>query len=140
MLDAQPAGLFEDQGTLDALLALEQNTSDSVARMRAHERFTLRVKVLIRRADASERHGQVVEAVTADISNGGSMMLSPRPLSVGDFFLLSFDPEQLELGSLFARCLRCRFVSEDAFEVGFRFLDPVDVSGAIRITDSDSPV
>lgn len=131
LFGTQVEGLFDDSGALDALLALEQNTQESVARLRAHERLNIRVRVQIRPASSSQRHSVAIEAVTADVSNGGTMLLSPRPMQVGDFYWLSFDAEQLTIGSLFARCLRCRFVSEDAFEVGFRFLETIDVATAL---------
>jgi hypothetical protein len=35
-----------------------------------------------------------------------------------------------------ARCVRCHLLDEDAFEVGFSFLSPVDLSASEEQTDS----
>lgn len=133
-------GMFENDSALDALVALEQSTQSNVAKMRAHERINIHCKVLVQAGNSSERHVPGVEVVTADVSNGGSMVLSPRPMMVGDIYWLTFDNSQLMIGSLLARCLRCRLVREDAFEVGFRFLSQIDLASAIRDLDQASLV
>ena len=43
-------------------------------------------------------------------------------------YRLSFDRTVLDVESLFVRCLRCRLVRENAFEAGFSFFQPVDLS------------
>ena len=55
-------------------------------------------------------------------------MLFSSPIGVGDVYRLSFDRSVLDLESLFVRCLRCRLVREDAFEAGFSFFQPVDLT------------
>lgn len=134
------SGMFQSDSALDALVALEQSTQSNVTKLRAHERINIHCKVLVQTGNSSERHVPGVEIVTADVSNGGSMALSPRPLAVGDIYWLTFDNSQLMIGSLLARCLRCRLVREDAFEVGFRFLTQIDVASAVRDLDQASLV
>jgi hypothetical protein len=124
--------LFGASDALQAIAELEHNTNDSILAQRASERLEIRTKVLVRPANASQRHQFVVECVTADMSNGGCMVLATRPLLPGDLFWLSFDDTQIRIGSLFERCLRCRFVREEAYEVGFRFLNDIDLSSILR--------
>jgi hypothetical protein len=116
---------------LDALAALESNTNAAILAQRASQRLEIQTKLLVRPGNASQRHEFGIPGVTADISSGGCMVLLPRPIMTGDIFWLSFDDSVLRLGSLLARCLRCRLVREDAFEVGFRFLNDVDLHAAI---------
>jgi hypothetical protein len=136
--------MFGDDNTLDffgqsdvisALAELEQSSQENVARMRAHERLTVRIGLTVQPGNSSARTRAGLECVTADISDGGCMVLAPRPLVPGDVYWLTFDATRLAIGSLFARCMRCRFISEDAFEVGFRFFAPAKIVDAIKNTD-----
>jgi hypothetical protein len=51
--------------------------------------------------------------------------LLPLPLLVGDVYRLQFERNTLDLPLTFARCVRCRLVREDAFEVGFAFFSAI---------------
>ncbi len=117
---------------LEALNELENNTDQAILAQRSSERIDVRTRVVIRPANSSERTAMTVEAMTADISDGGCRVLTSTPLMAGDVFWLAFDDAQLCLGSLFGRCMRCRMVQEDAFEVGFRFLNAIDLKNAVR--------
>lgn len=119
---------FSASDALEAIADLEHNTNDAILAQRASERIEIRTKVQVRPGNASERHAFAVETVTADISNGGCMVLSSRPLLPGDVFWLSFNPDEINIGSLFARALRCRLVREEIFEVGFRFMNDIDLT------------
>ena len=131
--EIQGDDVFGMSGALEALAELECNTSDAILAQRSSERIEIQTKVLVQPGNVSERHRYTIEGVTADISNGGCMVLLPRPIMVGDLFWITFDDQHVHIGSLFSRCLRCRFVREDAFETGFRFLQDVDVAAAIRM-------
>ena len=132
MFDDPPVeDLFSASGALDAIAELEKNTNAAILAQRASERLEIRTKVGVKPADASERHLLHVECVTADISAGGCMLLAPRAILPGDLFWLTFVDSNLGLGSLFARCLRCRFVREDIYEVGFRFLSNVNLAHVV---------
>jgi hypothetical protein len=72
-----------------------------------------------------------IQGVTGDVSAGGCQVLFPIPLGVGDIYLLTFDKSKVAVDSVFARCLRCRLIREDAYEAGFKFFDPIDVSEAV---------
>ncbi len=126
---------FGQSELISALAELEQSSEENVTRLRAHERLQIRVGLTVQPGNASERRRAGMECVTADISDGGCMAIAPRPLLAGDIFWLTFDPERLTIGSLFARCMRCRMIGEDAFEVGFRFFTATHVMDALKHSD-----
>lgn len=120
----------------DLLKELEQQTSESIRRQRTSERHEVQSSVKVRPANASAFAEPVLTAVTGDVSPGGCRIMSSVPLRVGDVYKLEFAKGELDLPILFARCLRCRLVREDAFESGFAFfntikLDDVRTSGSI---------
>ncbi len=121
-------------GSMDAIEALKElsgNSEAAVIASRASERLDIQTGVVMRPANASARHSFALETVSADISDGGCMLISPAPAVPGDIYWLEFADDHLRLGSLFARCIRCRLVSEDVFEVGIKFLAPVDLQSAL---------
>ena len=130
--------LFGASDALEALAELEQNTNRAILQQRATERIDICVKIQVQPANASERHQFAADGVTSDISNGGCMVLTSRPLTPGDLYWITFDAQQTRIGSLFARCLRSRFVREDAFEAGMRFLNGIDVASSI-VSQAEQP-
>ena len=66
------------------------------------------------------------------------MALLSRPLLAGDMFWLDFDSAEIPLGAQMSRCLRCRMVREDAFEVGFRFMNDVDLRSIVSTHQPNS--
>lgn len=117
---------------LEALGQLEQNTSEELIRQRASERLQIRTKVWISPGNPSERDRFRIEGLTGDISSGGSLILAARPALAGDIYWLTFSDEHVSIGSLLARCMRCRMVREDTFEFGFRFFENLDLAGTLR--------
>ena len=132
---ADDLDFFGASDLIGALAELEQSSQENVTRLRAHERLQIRIGVTVQPGNSSERSRSGLECVTADISDGGCMALSPRPLIPGDVYWLTFDPARLAIGSLFARCMRCRLISEDAFEVGFRFFAAAKIVDAVKNSD-----
>ena len=104
---------------------LSKSTPEAVEKMRASTRLSIRAKVIVEPASLSHRDGRKLQGVTGDISSGGTQILLPRPLAVGDVYQLAFDQEQIELPLIYALCLRARRVRPDAYEAGLRFLEPV---------------
>jgi hypothetical protein len=133
--DDSDLDFFGQNELISALAELEQSSEENVTRLRAHERLQLRVAVSVQPGNSSERLRAGIECVTADISDGGCMVISPRPLLPGDVFWLTFDAKRLAIGSLFARCMRCRMISEDAFEIGFRFFVSTKIVDALQHLD-----
>ncbi len=125
--DLQQDDLFSVTDALEALRELEQNTSQAIIAARSSERVDIRTPVVIRPGNSSDRHRFRLEGMTADISDGGMMVLTTRPILPGDVYWVTFTDPSIALDSLFARCLRCRLVQEGAFESGFRFLQPIDL-------------
>lgn len=111
------------------LRELEQQTPEAIRKQRSSERQTLRIRVEVLPGNASDRTpGSTIEAVTGDISTGGSCLMTSCPLRVGDVYQLRFEKGELDLPIVYARCLRCRLVREDAFESGFVFFEKVELS------------
>ena len=113
---------------LEAMAEIEQNTPQQIKKMRSHARIAVRAKVLAQPANSSQRNGFQTSGVLGDISRGGCLILFSDPLMVGDIYRLSYERRVLDLDPMFARCLRCRLVREDAFEAGFSFFNPLDLS------------
>jgi len=129
-----------DPESFELLRELEQNTPDSVKKMRSHTRLSIRVKVVVQPGNASDRLTLKVQGVTGDLSAGGCQMLLPVPLGVGDVYWLAFDQATLPVPPLMARCMRCRLIREDAFECGFAFFKPVDIPRSMGARDGDRPL
>lgn len=115
---------FEPQG-FELLQELERNTPEEIRRRRAHFRLAIKSKVVISPGNASDATRFRWQGVTGDVSQGGCKALFPMPIAVGDVFRLDFREEPLGLSIIFARCIRCREVREDAYEAGFRFFTPI---------------
>lgn len=122
---------------LDAMAEIERNTPQQIKTMRSHARITVRAKVTAQPANSSQRNSFQTQGVLGDISCGGCLILFSDPLSVGDIYRLSFDRSVLDLEPLFARCLRCRLVRENAFEAGFSFFHSIDLSNVEKKDDQE---
>lgn len=132
----QPQDSGFDGWANDLLKELEQQTSEAIRRQRTSERHEIQSGLKVRPANASAFAEPTVSAVSGDVSPGGCRIMTSVPLRVGDVYKLEFEKGELDLPILFARCLRCRLVREDAFESGFAFfntikLDEVRTTGSI---------
>ena len=125
----------DDRHELVAELAT--NTDDAARAMRQSTRLTVRASVRVERGSLSERHGSPLAGITGDVSTGGTQLLLPKPLHIGDVYLLSFDRSELDLPPVYALCLRGRQVRTDAFEAGMRFLQPVELPRSSGDAESD---
>ena len=113
---------------VEAIAEMEQNTPEQLKKRRSHARIAVQAKVIAQPASTSHRNRFQTQGVLGDISRGGCLILFADPLLVGDIYRLSFDRSTLDVEPVFARCLRCRLVKEDAFEAGFSFFRPIDLS------------
>ncbi|MFG0259546.1 MAG: PilZ domain-containing protein [Phycisphaerales bacterium JB041] len=119
---------LNDAQNADALIdELAGSTSEAVKKLRNHTRLSVRVKVYVESGSLSERNGVRLQGITGDISSGGTQILLPRPLNIGDVYQIAFDRQEFDLAPVFALCLRGRMVRPDAFEAGLRFLEPVSL-------------
>ena len=62
----------------------------------------------------------------------GLVVLASRAILPGDIYHITFYDELESVGPLLARCMRCRMVQEDAFEVGLRFLQDIPLKDLLR--------
>ena len=122
----------------DLLQDLGRNTPEEIRRQRAHFRLAVKTAVILQPGNASDQLRFKLKGTTGDISEGGTSILFPLPIQVGDIFRLQFDREQLDLPLTFARCVRCRLVREDAFEAGFCFFSPIALPNAAEKTGESS--
>lgn len=135
--DSNHRDLFSGTDALDALSDLERNTSEAVISQRASARLEIRTKICIRPGNASQRQKMAIQGLTGDISNGGCLVLAGRPLVPGDIYWLTFSDDDIRLGSMFARCVRCRMIRDDTYEMGFCFFNDVDLAGATKHREHD---
>ena len=117
---------------LASLADWERNKCDAVKRARASTRIRIRSKVIAQPGNSGDRLKFKIQGVTGDISAGGCQILFPIPLRVGDIYRLTFDKTELNLDSVFARCLRCHLIREDAYKTGLEFFERIDVADAVE--------
>jgi len=111
----------------EVLQSFDQQQIQEALKSRAHERFETALRVCVRPANTSERSRLELHGTAADLARGGCRLILPLPTMVGDVFRIEFESSAARIPVVFARCLRCRLVSEDAFEAGFSFLTPIDL-------------
>lgn len=123
----------------DALIdELAKSTPEAVKKLRNHTRLSVRVKVFVEPANLSDRTGTKLQGVTGDISSGGTQILLPRPLHIGDVYHVTFDRTEFDLPPVYALCLRGRMVRPDAYEAGLRFLEQVNLPTTCATPESRS--
>ena len=130
----EPLSLDDNEfgNALQSLRELESTVDESILQRRSSTRFEITTKLFVSAGNSSQRDELRIEGVTGDISSGGCLVVMASPILPGDVFWLDFTPGQLTaLGGVFARCMRCRFIAESTFEVGFRFFTGVDIEYAM---------
>jgi len=124
--------------SIEAFRELSSNTERAVVAARASERIEIQTSVVVRPGNPSERSRFAHAAVTVDISDGGCMLLSPYPVMPGDIYWLKFSEDEIRIGSLFARCMRTRYVSEESYELGLKFMSSIDLRSLLIPSPSES--
>ncbi len=120
--------LANEDISFEMLQELEKQTLDQIRNQRVHQRVAVKTKVILQPGNSSQLLNLKLQGVTGDISEGGCGAMFPVPVTVGDIYRLHFLDKELDLPMVFARCLRCRLIREDSFEVGFSFFSPVRLS------------
>lgn len=128
-----PAEVDGSRSELDPelLQSLERQKSDEIARQRIHARIDAKLRVVVKPGNSSELLALKIQGLTADISRGGCRLILPMPLGVGDLYRVEFDSSAHQLPLVFARCLRCRLLREDAFEVGLSFFTQIELPASL---------
>ncbi len=116
----------------ELLANLEGQTAGAIERQRGSVRLEHKLKVLVRPGNASQMLAFKLQGLTADLSTGGCRLILPMPLGVGDLYRLEFDRSEHQLPALFARCVRCRLLREDAFESGMQFFTKIELPRTLR--------
>ncbi len=128
MNHGDPISLANEDGGFEFLQEIETHVSEEKRRLRTHERTAAKMKVVLQPGNSSEFLGFKVQGITGNISASGCQALFPVPAEVGDVYRLLFEGPNTNRAPLFARCLRCRFVSENEFETGFSFVGPITLT------------
>ena len=116
-----------------------QLASDS-RRWSSRIRQTIPVKVWP--ANPSERLGsQEIAGSSRDVSETGCGIVSHWAPIVGDFYFLQFENDQtVEVGNVYARCVRCHLIDENSYESGFAFQQPIELEPEHNAEDDDQLV
>lgn len=119
-------GVTDDD--LDFLEELGEQSIEQLRRKRLHERVSVRTRIILRPGNSSDLLKLKVQGMTSDLSSGGCRALFPVPIKVGDIYRLEFHSADVDVPMVFARCLRCRLIREDAFETGFSFFSQISLA------------
>ncbi len=120
----------QEDDSLKLLEELALNHAEDVKEKRIHGRFKLKAPFWVSPGNLSQREEFSYEGSTRDLSTGGMLAVLPSPLAVGDIYHLSFDRQVLDLPPLTARCVKCRMVEGEAFEVALAFFQAVEFPGS----------
>jgi hypothetical protein len=120
--------LNNEHEDFEILKDIEQQTDENIRKLRSHDRLTVKAKLILQSANSSELLSYKVQGIMGDVSKGGCRAMLPIPINVGDVYRLRFDRQGFDISLIFARCLRCRLVREDAYEAGFTFFTPIDLA------------
>ena len=124
--------------TLEAVKSLQTASEEAVAAQRRHRRFEIRTKVIVHPSDTIDRGDLQWLGECHDISKGGCCLLTQKPLQLGSVYWVQFQPTEVKLDPVFARCVRGRLLRENAFEFGMCFLTPIDLPQPEDATEVDA--
>ncbi|MCF7958285.1 MAG: PilZ domain-containing protein [Phycisphaerae bacterium] len=123
--------LSNEEFGFNVLQDIERQTDNNIKQKRSSERISVRAKIILQPANSSEFMSIKIQGVSGDISSGGCSAMFPIPVKVGDIYRMQFDKSELDISMIFGRCMRCKLVSEDAFESGFAFFSPIKLPDEI---------
>ncbi|MHC4441607.1 MAG: PilZ domain-containing protein [Planctomycetota bacterium] len=116
--------ISQDEG-FEILQELEKNTPELFRQKRTHVRIAVKVGLTLQPGNSSEQQDFKVRGITGDISCGGLRVMLPIPINVGDLYRIQLDKTVIDMPLIFARCVRCQLVRENAYESGFQFFTPI---------------
>lgn len=120
---------------LEALLELQRRDA-ARTHNRASERYGIQCRIELHPGNSTQRTEAPIIAVCSDLSSGGCRLIAEAPPAVGDIYWLAFG-ESVDLPPVFARCIRCRLLREDAFEGGFQFFSEISLPNDQKNTSED---
>ena len=130
--------LSNEEFGFNVLQDIESQTNDNIKQQRSSDRITVKSKIILQSANSSDYMSAKIQGVSGDISSGGCSAMFPVPMNVGDVYRLNFDKSLLDVPMVFARCMRCKLISEDAFEVGFSFFNSIQLSEDVQVSSSST--
>ena len=107
----------------------------------AHRSVPTNVLLLIRPSNSSQRRETPLRGYCKNLSQSGCGVITDCPPRVGDLYRFELPSDVTHpIHGCHARCVRCHLLDEEAFEVGFSFLSPVDLQSgnASAASDADS--
>jgi len=113
--------------TIDAVQSLQSNNAEAIKAKRKHRRFEIRTRVITHPADVQARGELKWLGECHDISQGGCRLLVKKPLILGSLYWIEFEPTDVHIDPVFARCVRGHILRESAFEFGMCFLTPIEL-------------
>lgn len=113
--------------TLEAVNSIQSSNAEAVAKRRQHRRYEIRTKVIVHPSDTIDRGEVRWLGECHDISKGGCRILTTKPLQLGSLYWIQFEPTDVQLDPVFARCVRGHLLRENAFEFGMCFLTPIEL-------------
>ncbi len=94
----------------------------------AHRSVPSNVLLIIRPSNSSQRKETPMRGYCKNLSQSGCGVITDCPPRVGDLYRFELPSDVTHpIHGCHARCVRCHLLDEDAFEVGFSFLSPVDL-------------
>ena len=120
--DSQPGGAE----SFKVLEELELNRPEEIRSARGEISITVRSRITARPADLCDRESECYEGTSRELQRRSIFGVFDRPVPVGSVFHLTFDEQELDLPPAYAMCHKCAILKDDAFDVTFSFLTPVD--------------
>ena len=121
------SNLENTEEAFELLKELEMQKTDNIRNLREHHRYVRKVNVSLRPANASSATAFEFKGITGDISRKGCSAMFNHPVGVGDLFALSLESEEVELQTIIAKCVLCRFIKNNSFLSGFSFFESLDL-------------
>jgi hypothetical protein len=120
----EPANRQFDGNILDEIDDLIQQTASKSEQVDSAP--TTGTRVTLQPGSTSQRSEiSPITGTTRETSSTGFSAILTVPPLVGDVYLSDIEGAPTE-ANVFARCIRCRLIREDAFEAGFVFFSDLD--------------
>ena len=95
----------------------------------ASRTFPLNVQLIIRPSNSSQRRETSIRGYCKNLSQSGCGVVTDCAPRVGDMYRFEMPSDTTHpIHGAHARCVRCHLLDEEAFEVGFSFLTPVELN------------
>lgn len=103
----------------------------------ASRTFSLNVQLIIRPSNSSQRRETSIRGYCKNLSQSGCGVVTDCAPRVGDMYRFEMPSDTTHpIHGAHARCVRCHLLDEEAFEVGFSFITPVELN--VTATQADS--